>query len=217
MTDAPATATVTASTPAAPASPAASSPAGGSTPARETISEAAFSRLPAEQQAQYANIGRPDRSGPAEWVKRTDLAAHPAKPAATAATTEAATAPVAEATATKLTAEQYKLEHSKGFKPPEGAQYAIQPSAPLAAEARNFAAKHGLSQEGFSELIDLYVAGQKNDIAALNQAAAAELAKVGANGAARISALKGFFGGLVGEAAAKQLSGMMVTASSARA
>jgi hypothetical protein len=164
--------------PAAPAANASAAPAPSPAPLPSIIAETDYLRLPAEQQTRYANVRREDRSGPAEWRLRSDLPSEKPQPAqqpAQPTADKSAVQPDAVATATtKLTADQYRIEHSKSFVAPEFS-YRLDPSGPLATAARDFAAKHNLSQEQFSELVDLHVAGQAKEAEMFKQAAAAEI------------------------------------------
>jgi hypothetical protein len=189
--------------PAAPASPSAPAPSAG---APATISDAAwggmswadrlnYSRASPEEQAQYrASI--PSTESPAAGATATHLneplptaqpAPDPAKPAV-----------------------EYKVEHSPGFEAPPGAR--IDPLAPTVEAAKEFAAAHGLSQEAFSGLLDLYAKDRAGESQMIEQARQVEIAKLGSNAVARVKAVEHFNIAALGETKGRALNSMLVTA-----
>lgn len=84
--------------------------------------------------------------------------------------------------------DDYKLELPKDFKAPEGIEFVPNDKDPLLPQARAFAQKHGLSQEAFAELMGLHAAGQIGSQQTIAAAKAAEVAKLGATGTARVTA-----------------------------
>lgn len=90
--------------------------------------------------------------------------------------------------------EDYKLELSKNFKPPQGIEFKPNESDPILPQARTFAQKYGLTQEAFSELVDLHAAGQVSSMQAINNAKAKEVEKLGPNGTARVTAAQTWMG-----------------------
>lgn len=78
--------------------------------------------------------------------------------------------------------------------------------------ARAFAQKHGLSQDAFSELVDLHAAGQISSQQILANAHAAEVAKLGATGTARKTAVDTWIAAKLGEDLGKSIIGGIFTA-----
>jgi hypothetical protein len=106
-----------------------------------------------------------------------------------------------------------KLELPKDFQLPQGMEFKLDPSKPEYGKLQAAAVKHGLSPEAISDIVAIHaetVVGSETTISAAHQA---EIAKLGANGPARVTALETFFTGLVGSDGAKQIKNMAVTAS----
>lgn len=110
------------------------------------------------------------------------------------------------------TPEDLKLALTKNFKPPEGIEFVPDEKDPLLPQAKTFALKHGLSQEAFSELLDLHAAGQIGSMQHVNNAKAAEVAKLGPTGTARKTAVDTWLTAQVGEELGKELSTYTFTA-----
>ncbi len=104
--------------------------------------------------------------------------------------------------------EDYKVGTTAAFKPPEGVEFKIDEADPLWAQGRSWAQKHGLSQEAFSEAIDLVAGSRISDAATIKAARDAEIAKLGAAGTTRVTALNTFFDAL----GTPELKSMLVTA-----
>jgi hypothetical protein len=85
--------------------------------------------------------------------------------------------------------EGYKAELPGDFKVPEGMKFEFRGDDPLMAQARAFAHEAGLSQDAFSKLLSLHAASQVEAAQTLQHAKAAEIAKLGVNGPARITAV----------------------------
>lgn len=109
-------------------------------------------------------------------------------------------------------AEEYKIGTTEAFKAPQGVDFKIDMADPLWTQAQSWAHKNGLSQQAFNEGIDLLAGSRVGDAATVQAAHTAEIAKLGANGPARVTALETFFTGLAGADAAKQIKDMAVTA-----
>lgn len=106
-----------------------------------------------------------------------------------------------------------KLELPKDFQLPQGMEFKLDPTKPEYGKLQAAAVKHGLSPEAISDIVAIHaetVVGSETTISAAHQA---EIAKLGANGPARVTALETFFTGLVGSDGAKQIKNMAVTAS----
>lgn len=108
--------------------------------------------------------------------------------------------------------EDVKIELPKDFQLPQGVELNIDPAKPEFAKLQAAAVKHGLSQDAVTDLMGVYAETIVGSQATLNAAKAAEVAKLGANGPARVTALETFFNGVVGEAEGKQIAAMLVTA-----
>jgi hypothetical protein len=164
-----------------------------------------YSRATPEEQARY-RAAIPSTGG-TKIGQNLDRSLEPSSPAGGL---EPAKSDVGAPTQ-KLTADQYRIEHSKSFVAPEFS-YRLDPSGPLATAARDFAAKHGLSQEQFSELVDLHVAGHAKEAEMYKQAAAAEIGKLGVNGVARVRSVQNWLNAMLGPDAGREMSVMLVNA-----
>lgn len=110
------------------------------------------------------------------------------------------------------TADAYKVELPADFTPPEGVTFQFNEADPLLAQAKAIAHQSGLSQEDFSKLLGVYAGAQVATTQAVNTARAAEVAKLGPAGPARIDALSTFFNSYLGETEGKTLMSRMFTA-----
>jgi hypothetical protein len=224
MTDTTVTTAAPISPPPAPAAP------------RNTIADVAYDRLAPDQQSQYARIKDADNNP--EWVRRDQLATD-RKPDATT-TTEAPppTDPNAkhkfgemEFTEQELrdfltskadaelrkaslpdAPEKYEAKLPENFEMPAGVEVKIDVTDPLLIDARTWAHGKGLDQATFSEMVGLYASAKAKEAAQLNAAHTAEIAKMGANGTQRVSALEVWLRGMVGDKLAGPMRSMMVTA-----
>lgn len=111
----------------------------------------------------------------------------------------------------------YKLELGKDFVMPEGmGEWKFDEADPLLPQARQV--MHDIDtgkisgQEAFSKLLGLYAAAQVGDAQKIKTARDGEVAKLGANGPARVDAVINWARATVGDADAKALSSMLVTA-----
>jgi hypothetical protein len=100
--------------------------------------------------------------------------------------------------------EDYRAENTQAFKPPPGIEFKINEADPLMGQARAFALKHGIPQDGFSEMMDLYAAGQVATQQRIKQAHDAELGKLGANATARVDSVTTWVKSQMGEDLAKE-------------
>lgn len=108
--------------------------------------------------------------------------------------------------------EDVKLELPKDFKLPQDVEFKLDPAKPEFAKMQAVAIKHGLTQDAVTELLGVYaetVVGSESSVQAWKQA---EIAKLGANGTARVTALQTFFTGLIGAEKAAHLQTMLATA-----
>jgi hypothetical protein len=104
--------------------------------------------------------------------------------------------------------EDVQIGWPKDFKLPEGMKFELDATKPEFSKLQAAAVKHGLSSEAVTDLVGVYAETLVGSKATYDAAHAAEVAKVGANGPARITALGTFFDG-IGAPAMKQ---MLVTA-----
>lgn len=104
--------------------------------------------------------------------------------------------------------EDVKIELPKDFQIPQGIEFKLDPSKPEFGKLQAAAVKHGFSQEAISDLVGVYAETIVGSEATLAAAKAAEVAKLGANGPARVTALGTFFDGI----GAPELKQMLVTA-----
>jgi hypothetical protein len=102
--------------------------------------------------------------------------------------------------------EDYKPTVTKDFKPPQGIEFVPNENDPLLPHARAFAQKHGLSQDAFSELMDLHASGVVSSMQAINNAKASELAKLGTNGVARKTEVDRWLQSQVGDELGAEIS-----------
>jgi hypothetical protein len=110
------------------------------------------------------------------------------------------------------TPDGYELKLPAELKLPVGVEFQINPADPVLAQVRAFAHANQLSQEQFSSLFGLHAASKAAELAAINEAAASERAKLGPAITARIDAIDRWIRSQFGEAAAKPMMATMVTA-----
>jgi hypothetical protein len=108
--------------------------------------------------------------------------------------------------------EDYKYELPKDFQAPQGLEFKFNENDKSLQDARVAAKELGLTQDGFSRLLGLYAANQVSQNQAVKQAHDAELGKLGAAADARISSVKTFFKGFLGESDGKVLGDTLWTA-----
>lgn len=106
----------------------------------------------------------------------------------------------------------YKVELPKDFKAPEGITLKIDEKDPRVAEIRSFAHEIGLSQDQFSALVAIDAQREIARATEINAAIEAEQKKLGANASARITAVKTWLTGLLGDKRAGGLMERMVLA-----
>ena len=88
--------------------------------------------------------------------------------------------------------EDYKLALPKDFQPPAGVEFKLDENDPLFAQARTWAKENGLSQAAFEKGIGMIAARDVATQQMLTEARNGEIAKLGANGTARVTALNTF-------------------------
>jgi hypothetical protein len=214
-----------------PIAPAASPPPASAAPGPQagTIADSAYHRLPADQQSKYANVKKPGDQGGSEWILRDQLAAKPALNAPAAGDkqkigemefteqelrdylTAKGEAELRKASL-PASAADYKADLPANFEMPAGVEFKINESDPLLIDARAWAHAKGFDQATFSEMVGIYASSKAKETAELNAAHAAEVAKMGANGTQRVTALEIWLRGVVGDKLAGPMRSMMVTA-----
>lgn len=85
--------------------------------------------------------------------------------------------------------EDYKLELPADFKAPEGVTVQFDEKDPLIAQARQAAQELGIDQAGFSRLLALHAGAIAGEQQQIDAAKAAEIAKLGPAGPARVTAI----------------------------
>jgi hypothetical protein len=108
--------------------------------------------------------------------------------------------------------EDYKLGLPKDFKAPQGIEFVPNEQDPLLPQARAFAQKYGLPQEGFEELVGLKAAIEIGNKQQIDNAKAAEVQKLGVNGTARKTAVDTWLIAELGEDLGKHVSMFTYTA-----
>jgi hypothetical protein len=236
MTDGTDTPAASASPAAQPAAPAAAAPA-----ARQSVADSVYQRLQPSEQQRYASIRNPD--GGSEWISRDQLSsasdspstapADPAKPADPNARhkfgemefseqelreflTAKGEAELRKATL-PATPNDYVPALPENFKLPDGVDFKVDAADPMLADARNWAHSRGMDQSAFSELIGIYATSKAKEQALYNTAAAAEVAKLGANGVQRVSAIDVWLRGQLGDDLAAPVRSVLVTEKIVRA
>lgn len=193
-----------------------------------SIGRDAFDALPADQRDRYAAV-RAGPDGGQVYVPRDQLAAD-TKPEAGAQgdkhkfgdmefseqelrdfLTAKGEAELRKASVPATPAD-YKAELPVNFETPAGVEFKVDETDPLLIDARAWAHSKGMDQAAFSELVGLYASSKAKETAQFNAAHAAEVAKLGANGTQRVSALEQWLRGTVGDKLAGPMRGMMVTA-----
>jgi hypothetical protein len=105
----------------------------------------------------------------------------------------------------------YKTELPANFEMPGGLKVEFNETDPLLVDARNWAHGKGFSQSEFSELVGIYASAKAKEAAFINQAASAELGKLGANAVQRVSAIETWLRGQLGDDLAAPMKTVMVT------
>jgi hypothetical protein len=213
------------------ASPAPTPSSASPAPRAGVISDGAYDGLPADQRDRYARVKNGD-SG-AQWVHRDQLAPDVAKPDANALPSDPAAKvkigayEISESELGEMMTRQaaedlrkatlpatpgdYAPDLPEKFTMPAGVEFKLDPADSMLADARTWAHSRGLSQSDFSELVAIYASAKGKEQAFLNTAAAAEVAKLGANGSQRVSAIDTYLRGLLGDDLAAPMRSVMVT------
>jgi hypothetical protein len=111
--------------------------------------------------------------------------------------------------------EDYKFELPADFKPPAGVDYKLDANNPALGQLRAVAHKHGLTQDAVNEILCVYAGNEVGTQAAIANARAAEIAKLGTTAPARVDNVVNWLSGMdtsPDKGDAKALAGMLVTA-----
>ena len=84
------------------------------------------------------------------------------------------------------TPDAYKMELPADFKPPAGVEFKLDTANPALGQLKSVAHKYGLTQAAVNELIGVYAGNEVGTQARIDAGRAAEVAKLGATGPARI-------------------------------
>jgi hypothetical protein len=103
--------------------------------------------------------------------------------------------------------DKYEPKLPQNFQAPEGLAFEIKTDDPLWSQAREWAHKNGLSQDAFEQGVALIAARDIGSQQMLKTARDAEIAKLGVNGTARVTAINTFLEGK----GIPELKGMLVT------
>jgi hypothetical protein len=103
--------------------------------------------------------------------------------------------------------DKYEPKLPKDFAAPEGLAFEINGADPLWAQARDWAHKNGLSQEAFEQGVALIAARDIGSQQSLKAARDQQIAALGPNGTARVTAINTFLDGK----GVPELKGMLVT------
>src|SRR5262249_8372653 len=115
------------------------------------------------------------------------------------------------------TADQYRVETSKDFQVPLGAEpFKFDQNSPLVASAKEIAKQHGLTQDALTAFSALYARGRVEAQSRLREARAAEVSKLGPMVSERMSAINRFLEGTLGAADAEPLQASIWTAAAAK-
>jgi hypothetical protein len=109
-------------------------------------------------------------------------------------------------------AQAYEPTLPADFVAPAGVEMKIDTQDPLFGQAQQFAHRHQLSQDQFSELLGIYGASKAEEQVFLAKARAAEAAKLGSAAQARVTAVQTFLKGQLGDELAAEVNVMLVTA-----
>jgi hypothetical protein len=187
------------------ASPAPAPSSASPAPRAGVITDGAYDGLPADQRDHYARV-RKGPDGGSEWVARDQLGTDPATAPAPGEKhkfnemefteqelrdllTARADAELRKA-GLPATPEAYQASLPENFEMPNGVKFEINESDPLLTSARAWAHSKGLDQGTFSEMVGLYASAKAQETAQFNAAHTAEVAKMGANGPMRVTALE---------------------------
>jgi hypothetical protein len=115
-------------------------------------------------------------------------------------------------TQTPQSADAYEAKLPDGFQLPEGvAEFKFNEADSALADFRRFAHSKGIDQQTFSEMLGFYASSEAQKEAAFRAAQAAEVAKLGANGTSRVTAVETWLRSELGDDLANGMRSMMVT------
>ena len=106
----------------------------------------------------------------------------------------------------------YKAELPPSFQTPQGIEFKFDERDPALVLARDFAHRHKLSQEQFSEMAGVYASTKVREMAGLNAAVQAEITKLGAAGTSRVTAVQNWLNAVAGPELGAHLNKAMFSA-----
>jgi hypothetical protein len=207
-------------------------------PSPAGLSHAEFDSV--EDKGAYAQVKKPDGDG-SHWVKRSDLppdvpsSTSQARPTwAPESTWDANTGLNHEAfgqwyaeqvqpaldrhaaeqarKAALPTPDKYEVKVSPALKLPDNVQPALNVDEPFWRDAKGWAHKHGLSQQAFSEGIDLIAGRDTLTRSQVERARNAEIGKLGPAAQSRMQAIENFYKDTLGDDGARLLMARVWTA-----
>jgi hypothetical protein len=114
------------------------------------------------------------------------------------------------------TAADYRLELPQDFKPPQGLEFKLDPADPAFAQAAEFAHAAGLSQEQFSKMVGIYAGLRVAEAKFFQDTMQKEIAALGAAGPSRVTAIRDFLRGHLGDELAAPFFHTLVTEAQVR-
>jgi hypothetical protein len=109
-------------------------------------------------------------------------------------------------------ADEYKIELPKDFKPPEGIQFTFDQNDPVLKQARELAHTAGWDQDTFAKALGLYAGSRVTELQQVKQAREAELGKLGPTAPARVDSVVTWAKAKLGEELGGAFASMLVTA-----
>jgi hypothetical protein len=210
------------------------------TPLPGSISAADYQRLDSSEQAKFANVRGPNGGEWVKRSDLPSEAAVTTKPVAettTDTTTKTTPAPgekykfgdveltgeeisgllerraVEDLRKTQIPAEgACEAKLPEGSKLPGDFKFEVNAADPAFKDLAAWGAKAALSQDQFSELLQIYAGDRARELDALRTASAKNLAALGAHAQSRLTAVDQWIRGVVGDTLGKEMRGMLVTA-----
>lgn len=106
----------------------------------------------------------------------------------------------------------YKIVLPETFKTPPGVEFRFKDGDPMLEQARQWAHRRGLDQEGFSEALGLYAGELVRKEAEIMSLKQAEVKKLGEAAPARVDSVLRWMENTVGKDSARALASMLITA-----
>lgn len=87
-------------------------------------------------------------------------------------------------------ADDYAVALREGFEVPEGVEYQLNPDDPRVPALREFAHKHGLSQDAMHDLLEMHAGGEIEAIKTQQSHSIEEMKKLGSDASGRVERIK---------------------------